>query len=95
MFILQGRTLITSMLLNLRSCLMTYHPIINALTLWDNRALKRLLQAFNQYGFLVSYSFLLRAVVHLSKDAVHLASSVANDHTKVKLFPYDNFNWMA
>jgi hypothetical protein len=75
--------------------LMTYHPLINTLMLWDNRAPKRLIQAFNRYGFSVSYSFLLKAVVHLSKDAVHLAKSVANDRSKVKLFPYDNFNWMA
>lgn len=82
------------MLLNLRSHLMAYRPMINAPTLWDNQAPQQLLlQAFNRYGF--SVSILVHSCYCLSeestKDAVRLASSVANDHTKVKLFPYNKF----
>ncbi|KAJ7211427.1 hypothetical protein C8J57DRAFT_1605879 [Mycena rebaudengoi] len=90
-----GRTLITSMILNLRSRKTNLHGAMNALMLWDGRVPKRLVQALNRYGFCPSNPFLARAVESLTKDSVRLAKSVANDPEKLKLLPYDNFNWMA
>lgn len=87
--------MITSMALNLRSQLLNYHPLINALTFWDNRVPKRLVQAFNHFGITALYPAQVKAIMYLSKSAIQLAQVAAADESKVKLLPYDNFNWTA
>ncbi|KAK7013388.1 hypothetical protein R3P38DRAFT_2546058 [Favolaschia claudopus] len=89
-----GRTMLTSMLLNLRSRLTSYHPMINSLMLWDIRAPKKLVKVLNRYGFCCSHPVLNEAITHLTKDSNQLAIRVANDPAKLLLLPYDNFNWM-
>ncbi|KAF5335323.1 hypothetical protein D9611_011724 [Ephemerocybe angulata] len=89
-----GRTLATSIVLNLRSRVTNYHGVMNSLLLWDNRVPKRLVQTLNNLGMTVSYPAQCRAVASLSKSSVQLAREAANDPTKIKMFPYDNFNWM-
>ncbi|KAJ7667161.1 hypothetical protein B0H17DRAFT_1162454 [Mycena rosella] len=92
-FLKAGRTLITSMILNLRSRKTNLHGAINTLMLWDGRVPKRLVQTLNRYGFCTSYLYQIKAVGSVSKDAVMLARSVANDPEKLLLLPYDNYNW--
>ncbi|KAF8225199.1 hypothetical protein L208DRAFT_1119482, partial [Tricholoma matsutake] len=77
------------LLLNLCSRLVTYHPAVTTLMLWDSRAPKRLIPTFNRYN-IVSIS----VEVGCSFD-IQLVKSVANDKSKIKLFLYDNFNWMS
>ncbi|KAF8171146.1 hypothetical protein BJ912DRAFT_860647 [Pholiota molesta] len=91
----RGRTLVISMLLNLRSRQTNYHCTINGLVLWNNRAHKRLHQVFNRYAVSASYPFLLTALNSVSKDALCRARAAAADETKVKAFLYDNFNWLS
>ncbi|KAJ7626744.1 hypothetical protein B0H17DRAFT_1188009 [Mycena rosella] len=69
------------------------HGAINTLMLWDGRVPKRLVQTLNRYGFCTSYLYQIKAVGIVSKDAVMLARSVANDPEKLLLLPYDNYNW--
>ncbi|KAJ7273913.1 hypothetical protein C8J57DRAFT_1594584 [Mycena rebaudengoi] len=88
-----GRTLVTSMLLNLRSHLTSYHGAMNALMLWDNRAPKKLVHILSRYGFSSSYSFLQKSVSQVSSDAIKIAIRAANDPSKITMLPYDNFNW--
>lgn len=83
------------MLLNLRSHRLNYHAAINALWFWDNRVPKRLVQSFNHLGVSASYSFQVRSINSISKNALYLARQAANDPTKIKMLPYDNFNWTA
>ncbi|KAF9542265.1 hypothetical protein CPC08DRAFT_738717 [Agrocybe pediades] len=90
-----GRTLVTSILLNLRSRQTNYHASMNSLLLWDNQTSKRLVQAFNHLGITSSYSFQTRAIASLSKNSLVLAQRAANDQSKIKMLPYDNFNWSA
>ncbi|KAJ6572935.1 hypothetical protein B0H10DRAFT_1839026 [Mycena sp. CBHHK59/15] len=87
------RTLITSMILNLRSQKTNLHGAMNTLMLWDGCVPKRLVQTLNHYGFCTSYLYQVKAVGSVSKDAVILARSVANDPEKLLLLPYDNYNW--
>ncbi|KAJ7827097.1 hypothetical protein B0H13DRAFT_2374013 [Mycena leptocephala] len=89
-----GRTLITSIILNLRSRETNLHGVMNVLMLWDARVPKRVVQTLNRYGFCTSYLYQSKAVVSVSKDGVRIARHVANDPEKLILFPYDNFNWM-
>ncbi|KAJ7679456.1 hypothetical protein DFH06DRAFT_1078921 [Mycena polygramma] len=89
-----GRAMVTSMILNLRSRLTSYHATMNSLMLWDNRASKKLVKVLNRYGFCTSYPFLNKSVTYLTKDSIQLAIIKANDPTKLILLPYDNFNWM-
>ncbi|EDR06304.1 uncharacterized protein LACBIDRAFT_300406 [Laccaria bicolor S238N-H82] len=90
-----GRTLITSMVLNLRSRRLNYHAALNALLFWDNHVPKRLVQAFNHFGITTSYPFQGKSITALSKDVILLARRAANDSQKIKLLPYDNFNWIS
>jgi hypothetical protein len=83
------------MALNLRSQRLNYHPIINTLTLWDNCLPKRLVQAFNHFGITSSYTSQIEAIKAITASAIKLARIAAADETKIKLIPYDNFNWMA
>ncbi|KAJ7850313.1 hypothetical protein B0H14DRAFT_2237597, partial [Mycena olivaceomarginata] len=89
-----GRTMITSMLLNLCSRQKNLHLAMNSLLLWDGRVPKRLIQTLNHYAFCTSYNYQTKAVGSVSKDGVSLARCVANDPTKISLLPYDNFNWV-
>ncbi|KAJ6465270.1 hypothetical protein C8R45DRAFT_1173671 [Mycena sanguinolenta] len=89
-----GRTMVPSMILNLRSRLTSYHTTINSFMLWDNGAPKKLIKILNRYGFCSSHPFLNDCIRHLTKDSIQLAINIANDPTKLILFPYDNFNWM-
>ncbi|KAG2021112.1 hypothetical protein CC2G_006374 [Coprinopsis cinerea AmutBmut pab1-1] len=89
-----GRTLLTSMLLNLRSRRTNYHAAMNSLILWDNRVPKRLTSALNKLGITTSYAFQCRAILSLSKAAVREVRRVANDPSKITVLPYDNFNWV-
>ncbi|KAJ7809925.1 hypothetical protein B0H13DRAFT_1527812, partial [Mycena leptocephala] len=89
-----GRTMITSMLLNLRSRETNLHLAMNSLLLWDGRVPKRLVQTLNHYAFCISYNYQTKAVGSVSKDSVHLARRVANDPSKIWIFPHDNFNWV-
>lgn len=87
--------MITSMTLNLQSRKTNYHGAINSLLFWDNRVPKHLVQALNHYGITASHSYQSRAIGYLSKSAVRLAQLAANDPRKIKLLPYDNFNWVS
>ncbi|KAK7052375.1 hypothetical protein R3P38DRAFT_3595082 [Favolaschia claudopus] len=89
-----GRTMITSMLLNLRSRETNLHQAMNCLLFWDGKVPKRVVQTFNHYGICTSYNYQTKAVPTISKDATRLASRVANDLSKMCLLPYDNFNWV-
>ncbi|KAJ7174157.1 hypothetical protein C8R43DRAFT_1102631 [Mycena crocata] len=88
-----GRTMITSMILNLRSRETNLHCAMNSLMLWDGRVPKRLVQTLNRYGFSTSYLYQTKAVRSVSKDGVYIASAAANDPEKILALPYDNFNW--
>ncbi|KAJ7624216.1 hypothetical protein DFH06DRAFT_1087495 [Mycena polygramma] len=89
-----GRTLITSIMLNLRSRKTNLHGAMNSLMLWDARVPKQIVQALNRYGFCPSYLYQSKAVGSVSKDGLQLARCTANDPEKLLLLPYDNFNWM-
>ncbi|KIJ04579.1 hypothetical protein PAXINDRAFT_104114 [Paxillus involutus ATCC 200175] len=90
-----GRTSITSMILNQRSRLLSYHPTINSFVLWDSQVPKRIVQLLNKIGWSVSHTSQGRCISQLSQDAVRVARDVACDESKLKLLPYDNFNWTA
>ncbi|KAJ7048514.1 hypothetical protein C8F01DRAFT_1190212 [Mycena amicta] len=90
-----GRTLISSMILNLRSRETNLHAAVNSLMLWDGRVPKRLVQTLNRYGFCTSHLYQSKAVGSISKDALAIARQAANDPEKLLLLPYDNFNWMG
>ncbi|RXW12444.1 hypothetical protein EST38_g13409 [Candolleomyces aberdarensis] len=89
-----GRTLATSILLNLRSRQTNYHACMNTLFGWDNRVPKRFISAMNHYGVTSSYEYQCRAILSLSEDSITQARAAANDPAKIKLLPYDNFNWV-
>ena len=89
----QGCTTLISMILNQRSRLITYHASINALVLWDNQVPKRGIQLLNRVGWCTSHRSTGRYVRQLGCDAIRLARDAAIDPSKVKLLPYDNFNW--
>ncbi|KAJ7026701.1 hypothetical protein C8F04DRAFT_966073 [Mycena alexandri] len=88
-----GRTLISSMILNLRSRQANLHAAMNSLMLWDGRVPKRVVQTFNRYGLCASYLYQTKAVGSISKDALRIARQAANDPEKLLMLPYDNFNW--
>ncbi|KAF8986526.1 hypothetical protein BDQ17DRAFT_1393664 [Cyathus striatus] len=90
-----GQVMITSMALNMRSIKTNYHQAINSLIFWDNCVPKRLTQMLNQLSICSSYPFQIKAVASLSKSASQLAKKAANDPLKIKMLPYDNFNWMS
>ncbi|KAF6745044.1 hypothetical protein DFP72DRAFT_824883 [Ephemerocybe angulata] len=83
------------MALNLRSMKLNYHQGINSLILWDGSVPKRLVQMMNQYGICSSYPYQIRAVAALSKSSQANARIAANDPSKIKMLPYDNFNWVS
>ncbi|KAJ7684985.1 hypothetical protein DFH06DRAFT_1313354 [Mycena polygramma] len=89
-----ARTLVTSMILNLRSRETNLHCAINSLVLWDARVPKRVVQTLNRYGFCTSYLYQSKAVGSISRDGLALTRVAANDPEKLLLVPYDNFNWM-
>ncbi|KAJ6618595.1 hypothetical protein B0H10DRAFT_2374599 [Mycena sp. CBHHK59/15] len=62
-----GRTLITSMILNLRSRKTNLHGAMNTLMLWDGCVPKRLVQTLNRYGFCTSYLYQVKAVGSVSR----------------------------
>ncbi|KAJ7854783.1 hypothetical protein B0H13DRAFT_2254728 [Mycena leptocephala] len=68
-----GRTLITSIILNLRSRETNLHGAMNVLMLWDARVPKRVVQTLNRYGFCTSYLYQSKAVISVSKDGVRIA----------------------
>lgn len=74
---------------------LNYHQAVNALIFWDNSVPKRLVQMLNHMGICSSYSFQLKSVAALSKDATRLAQCAANDPSKNVMLPYDNFNWVS
>ncbi|KAJ7213112.1 hypothetical protein GGX14DRAFT_534293 [Mycena pura] len=86
-----GRTLITSMILNLRSRETNLHAAMISLMLWDGGVSRRLVQALNHYGICTSYRYQGRAVGSVSRDGVQIARSVANNPENLLLLP---FNWM-
>ncbi|KDQ54017.1 hypothetical protein JAAARDRAFT_49395 [Jaapia argillacea MUCL 33604] len=90
-----GRAMLTSSILNLASRETNYHLVANSLIMWDNRVPKRLLQMMNRLGLATSFDFLSKAVVALSKDSVRIGKIATHDPSKLKLLPYDNFNWMS
>ncbi|KAJ7769808.1 hypothetical protein B0H16DRAFT_1776625, partial [Mycena metata] len=90
----KGRTLATSIMLNLRSRDTNLHAAMNSVMLWDGRVSKRLVQTLNRYGFCTSHVYQTKAVGSISRDSVAIAQRVANDPGKLLLLPYDNFNWM-
>ncbi|KAJ7245498.1 hypothetical protein C8J57DRAFT_1438306 [Mycena rebaudengoi] len=94
-FLKAGRTMITSMILNLRSRKTNLHCAMNSLMLWDGRVPRRVVQTLNHYGFSTSYPYQTKAVESISKDAIRLARSAANNPENLLLLPYDNFNWMT
>ncbi|KAF8998376.1 hypothetical protein BDQ17DRAFT_1391746 [Cyathus striatus] len=83
------------MALNMRSIKTNYHQAINSLIFWDNHVPKCLTQMLNQLSICSSYPFQIKAVASLSKSASQLAKKAANDPLKIKMLPYDNFNWMS
>ncbi|KAH6886597.1 hypothetical protein BKA70DRAFT_1573928 [Coprinopsis sp. MPI-PUGE-AT-0042] len=89
-----GRTLSTSILLNLRSRRTNHHAVMNTFLMWKARVPKRFLMAMNRYGVATSHPFQCRAIVSLSKDAIVKAQTAAIDPEFIKVLPYDNFNWV-
>ncbi|KAJ7768448.1 hypothetical protein B0H16DRAFT_1247798, partial [Mycena metata] len=89
-----GRTLISSMILNLRSCRTNLHAVMSSLMFWDGRVPKRVVQTFNRYELCGSYLYQTKAVGSISKDALQIARQAANDPEKLLMLPYDNFNWV-
>ncbi|KAF8995684.1 hypothetical protein BDQ17DRAFT_1392177 [Cyathus striatus] len=87
--------MITSIALNLRSQRTNYHQAINSLIFWDNCMPKRLIQMLNQFGICTSYVFQINGVKSLSQSASEMAKEAANNSLKIKMLPYDNFNWMS
>lgn len=87
--------MITSIALNLRSTKTNYHQAILSLLLWDNRVPKRVVQMLNQLGICSSYTYGNTAVAALGKDSVNEARVAANNPSKIKMLPYDNFNWVS
>jgi hypothetical protein len=83
------------MLLNARSRLFNYHQAMNAMLLWDHKVPKRLVQTLSQLLITASYAFQCRSVQTVALDEVRRAKIAAADESKVKLFPYDNFNWVS
>ncbi|KIJ06175.1 hypothetical protein PAXINDRAFT_92403, partial [Paxillus involutus ATCC 200175] len=63
--------------------------------LWDSQVPKRIVQLLNKIGWSVSHTSQGRCISQLSQDAVRVARDVACDESKLKLLPYDNFNWTA
>jgi hypothetical protein len=63
---------------------------MNSLMLWDGRVPRRVVQTLNRYGFSTSYPYQTKAVESISKDAIHLARSAANNPENLLLLPYDN-----
>ncbi|KAF6743489.1 hypothetical protein DFP72DRAFT_1177912 [Ephemerocybe angulata] len=90
-----GRTMITSMALNLRSQKTNYHQAIMSLIFWDNRLPKRIVQMLNEFGISSSHAYQIKGIKALSKSVQDLARAAANDIAKIKMLPYDNFNWMS
>ncbi|KAF8172863.1 hypothetical protein K438DRAFT_1611637 [Mycena galopus ATCC 62051] len=90
-----ARTLITSMLLNLRSCEINLHAAINSLLLWSGSVSKQITQTLNHYGLCTSPRYQAAAVQSISRDAVSLAIKVADDPRHLILLPNDNFNWVG
>ncbi|KAJ6536865.1 hypothetical protein B0H19DRAFT_962392 [Mycena capillaripes] len=90
-----GRTLITSIALNLRSRYSNLHQLANGFIFWDNKMPKRLVEMMNHLGVCTSYKFRTEAVTYVSKDSVELARAVAADPMLLKMLPYDNFNWVS
>ncbi|KAK7015673.1 hypothetical protein R3P38DRAFT_3321577 [Favolaschia claudopus] len=85
-----GRTLITSIALNPRSRVSNLHQRMNGFMFWDNKMLRRLVQMMNRLGVCVSYQARTDG-----RNSVTLARRVAADPTKLKMLPYDNFNWVS
>ncbi|KAK7007163.1 hypothetical protein R3P38DRAFT_3212828 [Favolaschia claudopus] len=85
----------TSIALNIRSRRSNLHQVINGFIFWDNKMPKRLVQMMNHLGVCTSYQSRTEAISYVSKDSVSLAQSVATDPTKLKMLPYDNFNWVS
>jgi hypothetical protein len=83
------------MLLNSRSRLCNYHQAMNVLLLWDHKVPKRLVQALSCLSVSASYAFQCRSVQSVALDEVRRAKIAAADESKVKFFPYDNFNWIS
>ncbi|KAJ7506208.1 hypothetical protein B0H11DRAFT_2169972 [Mycena galericulata] len=90
-----GRTLMTSIALNLRSRRLNLHQVVNSLIFWDNKMPKRLVQAMNHLGVCTSYQFRTDSITYISKDSIRLSRAVAADPKKLKKLPYDNFNWVS
>ncbi|KAJ7130592.1 hypothetical protein C8R44DRAFT_906250 [Mycena epipterygia] len=90
-----GHTMITSMILNLWSRKTNLYCAMNSLMLWDGHVPKQVVQTLNLYGFSTPYPYQTKAVESISKDAIRLARSAANNPEKLPLLPYDNFNWMT
>ncbi|KAF6743281.1 hypothetical protein DFP72DRAFT_977135 [Ephemerocybe angulata] len=90
-----GRTMMTSMALNLRSQKTNYHQAVMSLIFWDNRMPKRIVQMLNEFGVCSSHPYQIKAVKSLSKSVQELARAAANNAAKIKMLPYDNFNWMS
>jgi hypothetical protein len=93
--VLQARTLITSMLLNMRSRETNLHAAMNSLLLWSGSVSKQITQTLNHYGFCTSPRYQAAAVRSISRDAIFLAIKVANDPRHLILLPNDNFNWVG
>lgn len=91
----QGRTMATSILLNLRSRTTNYHAAVNTMILWEQQASKKLVQILNRTGICSSYEYQGNAVLSLSRNSVAVARTVAADPTKLKMLSYDNFNWCS
>ncbi|KAJ7853027.1 hypothetical protein B0H14DRAFT_3655717 [Mycena olivaceomarginata] len=80
-----GRTLITSIALNLRSRRLNLHQVVNSFIFWDNKMPKRLVQAMNHLGVCTSSQFRTDAVTFVSKDSVAIARAVSADPMKLKM----------
>ncbi|KAJ7191877.1 hypothetical protein GGX14DRAFT_596838 [Mycena pura] len=63
--------------------------------LWDGNVPKKVIRTLNRYGFCTSNQYSQIAVQYISKDAVRLARTVANDPEKLIMLPNDNFNWVG
>lgn len=49
----------------------------------------------NHLGITASYGFESNVIAALGKDVIRLARQAANDIQKIKMLPYNNFNWTS
>ncbi|KAG8938531.1 hypothetical protein FRC04_008352 [Tulasnella sp. 424] len=87
------RTLVTSIVLNLRSQHVNLLQHVLGASAWRLQVPRRLVEVMNQLCIFPSYSSTFRAVVSLGEDGVRLVREAAKSNLSAELMQYDNYNW--